>query len=172
MGLFMQTIISDNSESNNVEGEHILVSLTYIGKYIGKNSEKNNGVELTRILEQWRRNNEKSDITSALVINDHYLIQNIEGSRPVVNEVLRTLMNEYSYFLPHIIDIEEIEARKWDGFLIKYLTSSAQDEEYTLKSLSAGADFNPYLMKKNQITSFMETIFEERDSQGEEVSYF
>ncbi len=173
MGFFMQTITSHNSEnSNNIEGEHILFSLTYIGKYIGKNSEKNNGVELTRILEQWRRNNEKNDITSALVINDHYLIQNIEGSRPAINEVLVTLIKEYSYFLPHVIDVEEIEVRKWDGFLIKYLTSSSEDEEYTLKSLSAGADFNPYLMKKNQIASFMDAIFEVRDLQGDEVSYF
>lgn len=137
------------SEKKNRNGEHILVSLTYIGK----NTKKDNGVGLTRTLEKWRRDNEKSDITSALVLNDSYLIQNIEGSRPVINEVLAKLINEYSHMTPHIIDIEEVDTRKWDDFLIKYLTSSAQDEEYTLKNFSAGADFNPYLMKKTQIIS-------------------
>lgn len=137
------------SEKKNRNGEHILVSLTYIGK----NTKKDNGVGLTRTLEKWRRDNEKSDITSALVLNDNYLIQNIEGSRPVINEVLAKLINEYSHMTPHIIDIEEVDTRKWDDFLIKYLTSSAQDEEYTLKNFSAGADFNPYLMKKTQIIS-------------------
>ncbi|MFZ3143825.1 BLUF domain-containing protein [Psychrobacter glacincola] len=146
------------SEKKNRNGEHILVSLTYIGK----NTKKDNGVGLTRTLEKWRRDNEKSDITSALVINDSYLIQNIEGSRPVINEVLAKLINEYSHMTPHIIDIEEVDTRKWDDFLIKYLTSSAQDEEYTLKNFSAGADFNPYLMKKTQIISFMNAIFEEK----------
>ena len=149
------------SEKKNRNGEHILVSLTYIGK----NTKKDNGVGLTRTLEKWRRDNEKSDITSALVLNDSYLIQNIEGSRPVINEVLAKLINEYSHMTPHIIDIEEVNTRKWDDFLIKYLTSSAQDEEYTLKNFSAGADFNPYLMKKTQIISFMNAIFEEKESQ-------
>lgn len=148
------------SEKKNRDGEHILVSLTYIGK----NTKKDNGVGLTRTLEKWRRDNEKSDITSALVLNDSYLIQNIEGSRPVINEVLAKLINEYSHMTPHIIDIEEVGTRKWDDFLIKYLTSSAQDEEYTLKNFSAGADFNPYLMKKTQIISFMKAVFEEKES--------
>ena len=147
---------SHTPENKKRNGEHILLSLTYIGR----NSEKNNGIELTRILERWRRNNEKSDITSALIINDNYLIQNIEGSRPIINEVLAILIKDYPHLLPHIIGVEEIEVRRWNGFLIKYLTSSAEDEEYALKSFSAGADFNPYLMKSTQITSFLKTIFE------------
>lgn len=155
----MQTI-TEHALENNRDGEHILISLTFIGK----KSEKNNGIELARILEQWRRNNEKSDVTSALVINDNYLIQNIEGSRPVINEVLVKLISEYPHLLPHVIDVEEIEERRWSGFLIKYLTTSAQDEEHTLKSLSAGADFNPYLMKNDQITSFVQAIFEEKEA--------
>jgi hypothetical protein len=152
-------ITTSHTSNNNRNGEHILLSLTYIGR----NSEKNNGIELTRILERWRRNNEKSDITSALAINDNYLIQNIEGSRPIINEVLAILINDYPHLLPHIIGVEEIEVRRWNGFLIKYLTPSVEDEEYTLKSFSAGADFNPYLMKSTQITSFLKTIFEDTE---------
>ncbi|WP_394211941.1 BLUF domain-containing protein [Psychrobacter piscatorii] len=144
----------------------MLLSLTYIGR----NSEKNNGIELTRILERWRRNNEKSDITSALAINDNYLIQNIEGSRPIINEVLAILIKDYPHLLPHITGVEEIEVRRWNGFLIKYSTSSAEDEEYTLKSFSAGADFNPYLMKSTQITSFLKTIFEDTEFNKSQVS--
>lgn len=155
-----------SSEEKNRGGEHILVSLTYIGK----NTKKDNGVGLTRILEKWRRDNEKSEITSALAINDNYLIQNIEGSRPVINEVLATLLSEYSHILPHVVDIEEIETRKWNDFLIKYLTSSAQDEEYTLKNFSAGADFNPYLIKKTQIISFVNAVFEAKESQVDGIN--
>lgn len=155
----MHITTSHTSKNNNRNGEHTLLSLTYIGR----NSEKNNGIELTRILERWRRNNEKSDITSALAINDNYLIQNIEGSRSIINEVLAILINDYPHLLPHIIGVEEIEVRRWNGFLTKYLTSSAEDEEYTLKSFSAGADFNPYLMKSTQITSFLKRIFEDTE---------
>ena len=161
----MYITTSHVSKDNHKNGEHILLSLTYIGK----NSEKNNGIELTRILEQWRRNNEKGDITSALAINDRYLIQNIEGSRPIINEVLAILIHDYPHLLTHVIEIEEIKVRRWRGFLIKYLTSSAEDEEYALKSFSAGDDFNPYLMKSAQITDFLTSIFDEKQPQIEDV---
>ncbi|QOD12463.1 BLUF domain-containing protein [Psychrobacter sp. 28M-43] len=152
----MHITTSQPLENRKRQGEHITLSLTYIGR----NSDSNNGIGLARLLEQWRRNNEKSGVTSALVVNDNYFIQNIEGPRPLINEILVKLISEYSYLVPHLSEIEEIEERRWDGFLIKYLTSSAEDEEYTLKSFSAGADFNPYLMNSTQITSFLKVIFE------------
>ncbi|WP_370587862.1 hypothetical protein [Psychrobacter sp. JCM 18901] len=68
-------------------------------------------------------------------MNDNYFIQNIEGPRPLINEILVKLISEYSYLVPHLSEIEEIEERRWDGFLIKYLTSSAEDEAYTKKLL-------------------------------------
>lgn len=156
----MHIATSPPSENRKRHGEHIILSLTYIGK----NSDSNNGIELARLLEQWRRNNEKSGVTSALVVNDNYFIQNIEGPRPLINEILVKLINEYSHLGPHLSMVEEVEVRRWDGFLLKYLTSSVEDEEYTLKSFSAGADFNPYLMKSNQITSFLKAIFEDTES--------
>ncbi|MGP9493300.1 BLUF domain-containing protein [Psychrobacter sp. AOP7-B1-24] len=156
----MHIATSHKLKNNNKNGQHIILSLTYIGK----NSDSNNGIELARLLEQWRRNNEKSGVTSALVVNDNYFIQNIEGPRPLINEILVKLINEYAYLVPHLSEIEEIEVHRWDGFLMKYLTSSVEYEEYTLKSFSAGADFNPYLMKSTQITSFLKAIFEDTES--------
>ena len=153
----MRITTSQPLEDRKRHGEHITLSLTYIGR----NSDSNSGIGLARLLEQWRRNNEKSGVTSALVVNDNYFIQNIEGPRPLINEILVKLISEYSYLVPHLSDIEEIEERRWDGFLLKYLTSSAEDEEYTLESVSSGADFNPYLMKSTQITSFLRTIFKD-----------
>ena len=145
-------------EVSNRDGKHILMSLTYIGKNIGKN----NGVLLTRTLEYWRKTNEKIGLTSALALNDDYFIQSIEGSRPVVNKVLAMLINEYSNLSINVVHIEEIEVRRWDSFLIKYLTSKNQDEQYTMKHFSAGADFNPYLMTKNQLTNFIQDVFEKK----------
>ena len=145
-------------EEGDKDGADILVSITYIGK----NREKDNGIKLTRTFKTARKNNEKSNITSALVINDHYFIQNIEGSRVAINELVTRVTNERPHLLVHIIDFEEIETRRWNGFLIKYLISGTKNEEYALKSFSAGTDFNPYMMKKEQITDFMNTVFEEK----------
>lgn len=147
-------------EEGDKDGADILVSLTYIGK----NREKDNGIKLTCTFETARKNNEKSNITSALVINDHYFIQNIEGSRVAINELITRVNHERPHLLIHIIDFEEIETRKWSGFLIKYLTSGTENEEYALKHFSAGTDFNPYVMKKEQIIGFLEAVFGEKES--------
>ena len=119
-------------------------------------------MELTRALEQWRRYFEENGLVSALVINESYFVQSIQGPRPAVNIALAKIVEEHFKILPNIVKLEEIESRKWNGFLVKYLTSSAEDEEYALKSFSAGSDYNPYLMKNTQIESFLKVIFEGR----------
>jgi len=156
MDLFMHTPTSDTLENRKRHGEHLLISLTYIGK----NIELKTGIELTRALEQWRRYFEESGLVSALVINEDYFIQNIQGSRPAVNAALAKIVDEHFKILPNVVKVEETDALRWDGFVTKHLTSSAEDEEYALKSFSAGSDFNPYLMKSTQIESFLTVIFE------------
>jgi len=153
----MNITTSEPSKNRKRHGEHVLISLTYIGK----NIEMKTGIELTRALEQWRRYFEESGLVAALVINDGYFVQNIQGSRPVVNAALAKIINEHFKILPNIVKLEEIEALRWDGFVTKHLTSSIEDEEYALKSFSAGADFNPYLMKSTQIENFLKVIFED-----------
>lgn len=69
-------------EEGDKDGADILVSLTYIGK----NREKYNGIKLTLTFETARKNNEKSNITSALVNNSYYFIKNIENSRFSIKE--------------------------------------------------------------------------------------
>ncbi|MEN6669437.1 BLUF domain-containing protein [Psychrobacter sp. B38] len=155
----MQATTDFEPEVKNRSGEHILISLTYIAK----KTEANSGMALTRALEHWRRYFEETGITSALVFNENYFIQNVQGSRPAINDALAKIIGEYLEVLPHVIDVEEIETRRWDGFLIKYLTSSAEDELHALKSFSAGSDFNPYLMKTTQIASFLKSIFGEKE---------
>ncbi|MGE6442049.1 BLUF domain-containing protein [Psychrobacter sp. NPDC078409] len=152
----MYITTNQTSENRKRHGEHLLISLTYIGK----NIEMKTGIELTRALEQWRRYFEESGLVAALVINDGYFVQNIQGSRPAVNAALAKIIDEHFKIIPNVVKVEEIEALRWDGFVTKHLTESVEDEEYALKSFSAGFDFNPYLMKSTQIESFLSAIFE------------
>ena len=156
----MDTTTSQPSENKKRHGEHLLISLTYVGK----NIELKSGLELTRALEHWRRYFEESGLVSALVINEDYFVQNIQGSRPAVNAALAKIFAEHSKILPNIVKVEEIDALWWKEFLVKHLTSSVEDEEYALKNFSAGSDFNPYLMKNTQIENFLKAIFEDTES--------
>ena len=156
----MTITTSQPSEDRKRHGEHILINMTYIAK----NVDLNSGIELTRALEYWRRYFEENDIVSALVISEGYFVQSFQGTRPAISTALTKILDEHSTILPNIVNIEEIESRQWNGFLIKHLTSSAEDEKYALKSFSAGSDYNPYLMTSAQIEGFLAAIFEEVES--------
>ena len=156
----MHTTTSHTPESKKRSGEHILIKMTYIAK----NVDLDSGIELTRALEYWRRYFEENDIVSALVISEGYFVQSFQGTRPAINTALEKILDEHSAIFPNIVNIEEIESRQWNGFLVKHLTSSAEDEDYALKSFSAGSDYNPYLMTSAQIKSFLTSIFKDAES--------
>ena len=156
----MHTTTSHTPESKKINGEHILINMTYIAK----NVDLDSGIELTRAFEYWRRYFEENNIVSALVISEGYFVQSFQGTRPAINTALGKILDKHSTISPNIVNIEEIESRQWNGFSVRYLTSSAEDEEYALKSFSAGSDYNPYLMTSNQIESFLTAVFEDTKS--------
>ena len=96
--------------------------------------------------------------------SEGYFVQSFQGTRPAINTTLGKILDKHSTIFPNIVNIKEIESRQWNGFSVKYLTSSAEDEEYALKSFSAGSDYNPYLMTSNQIESFLTAVFEDTES--------
>lgn len=152
----MQTT-SDTPDIQSKDDEYVLMSLTYISR----NNTHNSGIELARILEKVRRKLEENNMTSVLAINDNYFFQTIEGSRPLINKILANLINDDRHQEFRIIDIQEIDHRKWEGFTIKYLTSAAKEKDLVFKHFSEGMDFNPYLRNQKQILSFINTLFEE-----------
>ncbi|WP_201554823.1 hypothetical protein [Psychrobacter immobilis] len=158
----MTIATSHTPESKKINGEHILINMIYIAK----NVDLDSGIELTRALEYWRRYFEENNIASAsaLVISEGYFVQSFQGTRPAINTALEKILDEHSTIFPNIVNIEEIESRQWNGFLVKHLTSSAEDEEYALKSFSAGSDYNPYLMTSAQIKSFLTAVFKDAES--------
>lgn len=145
---------------DNKHEKDVLISLTYISR----NNEQNSCRELTHILEQALRGNEENNITSALIINKKYFIQTIEGSRPDINQLVIKLINDHRHFSIDVVDTQEIEQRRWEGFSMKYVTPSTEYENCTHKHFSASADFNPYLMEKGEIKDFMDSIFENAET--------
>ena len=151
----MNMYTSYPSKTYKRKGEHLTISLTYVAKH----RDEHNGMELMRDLELWRRYFDDTGIASILVINDGYFLQNFQGSRPAVNEALARIMNDYAQIEAQVVEVKELEERQYRGYLIKHLTTSVEDEEYTLKHFSAGHDFNPYMMSGKQIDGFLTAIF-------------
>lgn len=158
----MKITIDHALKIDNRHGEDVLTSLTYMSR----NNEQKSCIELTRILEKSLRNNEKNEITSALIINEKYFIQTIERSRPKINQLVIKLINDHRHFAINLVNTQEIEQRRWEGFSMKYLTQNVKDEYCILKHFSATADFNPYLMEKDRIKDFIDSIFENTEARA------
>lgn len=161
------TGVSEKTDTNSHHGERIILRLTYVSRY----NTDNANIEVARILEQAKRNNERNGITGVLVINENYFLQSIEGARPVVNGLLRELIKDDRHSSLQIVECCEVEQRRWDKWSMKYLTLSDDDKEYVLK-FSASNEFNPYLMSTSQIMLFIEALSalqEQRASEQQET---
>ncbi len=143
----------DDSNSKLSHGQHIIMRLTYISRY---NNHNPNG-EVSRILAQAQQNNAYNGITGALIFNHNYFLQSIEGARPVINDLLRKLVQDNRHFSLQVIECTEIEQRRWDKWSMKYLIPSENNKEHSLK-FSAGTQFNPYLMSTNQIMMMIDAL--------------
>lgn len=152
--------LSDKDTQNSHHGEHVILRLTYVSRY----NTDNANIEVARILEQAQRNNERNGITGALVINDNYFLQVIEGARPVINNLLKKLIEDKRHYSLQIIECCEIEERRWNKWSMKYLTANDQNKEYVLK-YSASNEFNPYLMSTSQITMFIDELSKRQEQQ-------
>jgi hypothetical protein len=151
---------SEKNTTNIRHGERIILRLTYVSRY----NTSNANIEVARILEQAQRNNKRDGITGALVLNENYFLQSIEGSRPIINDLLRKLVKDNRHFSFQIIECREIEQRRWNKWSMKYLTPSEQNKEYLLR-FSAGTDFNPYLMSTFQIMMLIDSLSELQEQQ-------
>ena len=162
MECFMESVeLSESDRQKMLPGEHIIVRLTYISRY---NDDNPNG-EVTRILAQAQENNERNGITGALVFNHNYFLQSIEGARPVINELLRKLVEDDRHHALQIIECREVEQRHWNKWSMKYLIPSDENKGLALK-FSTGSQFNPYLMNTNQIIMLIETLSELQEKES------
>ena len=152
-----------SSHAKMMNGEHIMVRLTYISRY---NSYNLKG-EVSSILAQAQQNNSQNGITGALIFNHNYFLQSIEGSRPVINDLLRKLVKDERHFSLQVIECSEIEQRRWDKWSMKYLIPSVDNKEHLLK-FSAGTEFNPYLMSTNQIMLFIDALSKQQQRQEQQ----
>ncbi|WP_201593956.1 BLUF domain-containing protein [Psychrobacter vallis] len=155
--------------SNMPQGEHIILRLTYVSRH----NANNKSVEVTRILAQAHRNNQRNGITGALVISEDYFLQSIEGPRPVINELLRKLFKDERHFSLQVIECNEVEQRRWGKWSMKHLSLSDQDREYVRK-FSVGTNFDPYLINSAQIIEFIEIlsrIEEEKEKHKSETKH-
>lgn len=132
------------------DGLHQMIRLTYISQA----SKHVKTQDLKNILAKARTKNKERGITGILVFNNAYFLQSIEGSRPVINDLLRSLSVDKRHFNLQVVQAEEIQERRWSQWFMDYVSPNVKNKA-TFLQYSSIDRFNPYLMKADSIRQML-----------------
>ncbi|MEE2526588.1 BLUF domain-containing protein [Hyphobacterium sp. HN65] len=79
---------------------------------------------LASILGSCRRHNAKSQITGALLFDEHHFIQLLEGDRQSVNEISSRIARDGRHRNTVIVSAEECEARSFPAWAMAFIDIS------------------------------------------------
>lgn len=149
----MNNTVNRNLQNAYSDGSHFLIRLYYVSEA----NESMSSDELKRILEHAKSNNKKKGITGALIFNKNYFIQVIEGSRPIINDLLNALARDDRHFNVQVVSCEQVESRNWVDWDMNYFSHSAHNNREFMR-YSPTPVFNPYMMSANAIKGVFEAL--------------
>lgn len=118
-----------------------LIRLIYASKISPVFDQK----EIKAILNSSKSNNKKIHVTGALIYNNNYYLQCLEGSRINVNKLYHKILLDKRHTNPSIIKYEEISQRDFDKWNMGYIPTPMISGDLIIK-FSGEKEFNPYSM--------------------------
>jgi hypothetical protein len=120
--------------------------ITESGKSVAK--------EMRAILDASSRNNPPASLTGALIFNDQYFAQIMEGDRAAVTNRFCKIINDPRHSNLVIVEAKPIEQRMFTDWSMAYAGHSDEiDRIYIRHSVTIG--FNPRAMTPGSLTAFI-----------------
>lgn len=117
------------------------IRLIYASK-ISSSFEKH---DIEDILNKSKQNNKLVNVTGALIYNNSYFLQCLEGSRIQVNQLYHKILLDKRHCEPSILNYQEISQRDFHQWHMAYIPSSKISGDLILK-FSGQHKLNPYSM--------------------------
>jgi hypothetical protein len=129
--------------------------------YYSRNAIKELGqpvaAEMKAIMNVSNKNNPPAGITGALVFNDHYFAQILEGDRKSVTQKFCRIAADNRHSDIVILDAQPIESRVFDGWAMAYAGHSADVDRIYLK-YSTSIGFAPAKMTATSLCNLVEDL--------------
>lgn len=110
-----------------------LFRLTYYSRNAIKDLGLPVGVEVKKIMQQSSVNNPAAGITGALVFNDHYFAQVLEGDRKAVTQAFCKIAGDERHSEIVILEAKPVSDRLFDGWAMAYAGHSPEIDRLYLK---------------------------------------
>ena len=113
--------------------------------YASKISNSFNDRDIDNILSKSKKNNKIVNVTGALIYNNKYFLQCLEGSRIHVNKLYHSILLDKRHSDSSILNYEEISQRDFDQWQMGYVPSPKISGDLILK-YSGERKLNPFSM--------------------------
>jgi hypothetical protein len=110
-----------------------LFRLTYYSRNTIKDLSLPVGAEVKKIMQQSSVNNPAAGITGALVFNDHYFAQVLEGDRKSVTQAFCKIAVDARHSEIVILEAKPVSDRLFDGWAMAYAGHSPEVDRLYLK---------------------------------------
>jgi hypothetical protein len=131
-----------------------ITRLTYISKYRVHYGDKKPFEELHDILNSARRNNSTKNVTGALIFDDEWFVQALEGESDDVMSILRKVEADHRHIDVKIIETATVPSRCFGNWWMGGLVRSGKTASLFVPYLVDGR-FDPSHMTADQILSLM-----------------
>ena len=132
-----------------------LLRLIYYSRNTVKAMTSSAGNEIKSIMESCQRNNPSLGVTGALIFNDQYFAQVLEGDRKAVTSIFTKISNDKRHNEIVLLEAKPVDARLFsDGWSMAYAGHSDKIDTLYLK-YGIAVGFTPAKMSANTLTSFI-----------------
>ena len=101
--------------------------------------------DIKKIIEIAKSNNDKLNITGALLFNRKFFVQCLEGERLMVNSLYEKIMKDPRHHKLLLIEYSVIHERSFASWSMGYIPEIEKIDALNIK-YSNSKDFNPYQM--------------------------
>ncbi|MGI9382857.1 MAG: BLUF domain-containing protein [Methyloligellaceae bacterium] len=136
-----------------------LFRLIYYSRNAVPESEAPQRAELKGIIESCRRNNPPLGVTGALLFNQTYFAQVLEGDRKAVTETFCRIANDSRHSDLVILEARPIRRRRFADWSMGFVSAAATEEVHRRYCISN--QFNPAKMTADSLLGFMVELGDE-----------
>jgi hypothetical protein len=101
-----------------------LIRLVYLSKNLIEGDEGAHGVEVDKIMVSSRANNHRAGVTGALVFNDRYFAQILEGPKSAVEATYGRIERDPRHGHIAVIEKKELRQREFGDWSMAYVNPS------------------------------------------------
>jgi len=114
-------------------------------------------LELAEDIESFREKNAQNSITGLLVLGDNFFLQWVEGPRPRVNALLRSLILDDRHTDVEIVHFEEVHARQFPRWDMRCIMSTDINDSILLRYMYESG-FDPYQLSGAACVEFLKEV--------------